>query len=159
MKQKRFLTACLAFTMLFLSGCHAGEAFTVPPSKDLDKYESKEAAYEAVWGDMVDYYGEYLDGELSFEQQSMINYPAVDRSKVYWIDSGVHYHSITWCYSLEGDIEDTEDDDIQHGSTSKAVIEGMTACSICCGTDPLPRLRKALFGDAKQRNGEDEEEE
>lgn len=159
MKQKRFLTACLAFTMLCLSGCHAGEAFGVPPSKDLDKYESKEAAYEAVWGDMVDYYGEYLDGELSFEQQSMINYPAVDRSKVYWIDSGVHYHSITWCYSLEGDIEDTEDDDIQHGSTSKAVIEGMTACSICCGTDPLPRLRKAIFGDARQRNGEDEEEE
>ncbi len=162
MKQKRLLALVLACMMLFATGCHAGDAFNWPPSKDLDKYESKDAAYEAVWGEMVDFYGEYLQGELTFEEQTMINYPAIDRAKVFWISSGVHFHSIEWCYGLEGDIADTEDDEIYSGSSSKAVIEGMTACTKCVGTDPLPRLKEAIWGDAAHRadkNAEAESEE
>ena len=151
MKQKRLLAALLACMMLFATGCHSSEAFKWPPSKDLDDYESKEAAYEAVWGEMVDYYGEYIEGELTFDEQTMVNFPAVDRSKVFWIDSGVFYHSITWCYGLEADIEDTGDDEIMSGSSSKAVIAGMTACSKCIGTDPLPRVKEAIWGDAKTK--------
>lgn len=159
MKHKRILALLMVGVMLFATGCHAGEAFNMPPNKKLSKYESKEAAYEAVWGEMVDYYGEYLQGELSFEQQTMINFPAVDRAKVYWITSGVHFHSIEWCYALEGDIADTEDDEILHGSSSEAVLNGMTACTKCVGTDPLPRLREAIWGDAKHRDEKKAQEE
>lgn len=162
MRQKRLLAILLVCVMLFSTGCHAGSAFNLPPAKKLSKHESKEAAYEAVWGEMVEFYGEYLQGELTFEQQTMINYPAVDRSKVYWISSGVHFHSIDWCYALEADIVDTGDDEIRSNSTSKAVIEGMSACTKCVGTDPLPRLKEAIFGDAKSRaekNAQEEAEE
>lgn len=152
MKQKRFPAIFLFFLLLFFTGCHAAEAFSWPPSKNLDDYDSKEAAYEAVWGDMASYYGGYIEGELDFDQQSMVHYPAIDRSKVFWIESGVHFHSIAWCYGLEADISDTGDDEILHGSSSKSVLSGMTACSKCVGTDPLPRLRKAFFGDAKTRD-------
>jgi len=159
MQQKRFLALFLSCTLLLATGCHAKEAFSWPPSKDLDDYDSKEAAYEAVWGDMEDYYGEYIEGELDFDQQSMVHYPAIDRSKVFWIESGVHFHSIEWCYGLEADIADTGDDEILHGSSSKSVIAGMTACSKCVGTDPLPRLRKAFFGNAKTKDEKNAEQE
>ena len=152
MKQQRFLAAFLTCTMLLSTGCYASEAFEWPPSKDLDDYESKEEAYETIWGDMVDYYGEYIEGELSFDQQTLVHYPAVDRSKVYWIESGVHFHAMPWCYGLEADISDTGDDDIQHNSSSKAALAGMSACSKCIGTDPLPRLKEAIWGDAKVRD-------
>ncbi len=151
MKQKKMLAFLMVFIMLFATGCHTGSAFNWPPSKNLDKYESKDAAYEAVWGEMVDFYGEYLQGELTFDEQTMINFPAIDRAKVFWITSGVHFHSIDWCYGLEGDIADTGDDEIFHGSSSDAVLEGMTACTKCVGTDPLPRLKEAIWGDAKHK--------
>ena len=151
MKHKRMLALLLVCVMILATGCHTGDAFNMPPAKKLDKYESKEAAYEAVWGEMVDFYGEYLQGELTFEEQTMINFPAIDRSNVFWITSGVHFHSIDWCYGLEGDIADTGDDEVFSGSSSKAVIEGMTACSKCVGTDPLPRLKEAIWGDAKHK--------
>ncbi len=155
MKKQQLLSGLLACITLLSVGCGSSDGSGIlPPSKNLDAYESKEAAHQVIWGELEEYEGEVVWGELTIDQQSLVHYPAVDRSKVYWIDSGDYFHAMTWCYGLEKDIEDTGDSDVKHASSSKAVLEGTTACSKCVGTDPLPRLRKLFFGTVKDRDEE-----
>lgn len=83
---------------------------------------------EEVWGDLVEQEGGYVWDTLSKDQQELINYPKLDKDKVYWVSNGKSYHSIEWCYTL------SKSSNIMSGTLEEALENGKAdPCSKCVG--------------------------
>ena len=55
---------------------------------------------QEIWGDLVEREGGYVYNTLIPEQQNLVNYPKLDKSKVYWTPNGKSYHAVDYCYTL-----------------------------------------------------------
>ncbi len=96
-------------------------------SSTKDTYDSPDTP-EEVWGDLIEQEGDYVWNTLTAKQQELINYPDLDKNKVYWVSNGKSYHSIEWCYTL------LKSENIVSGSIDKAINNGKSdPCSKCVG--------------------------
>lgn len=84
--------------------------------------------FESTWGKLI----ELNNGELIYEtltptQQSLVNYPKLDKRKVYFVKDGTSYHSVDWCYTLDNVTT------LYYNNIDVAVFKGMEPCSKCVG--------------------------
>jgi len=83
---------------------------------------------QEIWGDLVESEGGYVWDTLTPEQQNMVNYPKLNKDKVYWTTNGKSYHSVDYCYTL------SRSKVIHNGTLEKAMSLGKyDPCSKCVG--------------------------
>ena len=135
MKKILFL---LVFVLL-LSGCGYKSALPSPTkspaSTTKSSFSSSVSVYgydrESTWGELFDRYGVVYDTLTSY-QKSLINYPKLNTSCVYYVKSGKSYHSVKWCYTLSRSKE------ILSSSYSSARSRGLSPCSKCVDPKQIP---------------------
>ena len=81
-----------------------------------------------IWGDLVKSEGGYVYNTLTSEQQSLVNYPKLNKDKVYWTPNGKSYHAVDYCYTL------SRSKIILNGTLERAMSLGKyDPCSKCVG--------------------------
>lgn len=98
-------------------------------ASDIAEELAGDSRVEDTWGELEEENGgELVYDTLTEEQQDLVNYPELDKSKVYWTPNGKCYHSVDWCYTL------AESEDIRCGTLEEAIAEGKSdPCSKCVG--------------------------
>lgn len=127
-------TAATPIPIIYSPIPHSSPKNTVTTSSPIF-YTPRPAAYGtdvvSTWGDLFNEYGIVYD-TLTPDQQSLIHFPKLDTTRVYYVADGYAYHSVKWCYTL------SNTKTFSMSSLKYAVSKGLTPCSKCVDPKQLP---------------------